>query len=159
MADNMHILEINKNEIPVGINALVIKDNKILLGLRIGNRGGSGNWGLVGGKAICGESIEETMQRELKEEANLDVKLEDMKVVNLFTTQSSESILFYQIGVLILNYSGELKNMEPQKCGELKFFDLDALPENLFLGTKGNIELFKKKEFYNSNVNFDYRNK
>ena len=45
MADNMHILEINKNEIPVGINALVVKDSKVLLGLRIGKRGGSGNWG------------------------------------------------------------------------------------------------------------------
>ncbi len=159
MADNMHVLEINKNEIPVGINALIVKDNKILLGLRIGNRGGSGNWGLIGGKARCGESIEQTMQREMKEEIDVDVKLEDMKVINLFTTQSSESILFYQIGLLISDFSGEIKNMEPEKCGELKFFDLDNLPENLFLGTKGNIDLFKSKEFYNKSVNFDYRNK
>ena len=99
------------------------------------------------------------MQRELKEEIGVDVELEDMKVVNLFTTQSSESILFYQIGLLISKYSGEIKNMEPEKCGELKFFDLNNLPENLFLGTKGNIELYKSKEFYNANVNYDYRNK
>ena len=115
--------------------------------------------GLIGGKARCGESIEQTMQRELKEEIGVDVELEDMKVVNLFTTQSSESILFYQIGLLISKYSGEIKNMEPEKCGELKFFDLNNLPENLFLGTKGNIELYKSKEFYNANVNYDYRNK
>ena len=38
MADNMHILEISKNEMTVGINALIVKDNKVLLGLRIGKR-------------------------------------------------------------------------------------------------------------------------
>ena len=66
--------------------------------------------------------------------------------------------LFYQIGVLVKKYRGEPKNMEPHKCDELKFFDLDNLPENLFMGTKGNIELYLNKKFYDKSVNYDYRN-
>ena len=49
-------------------------------------------------------------------------------------------------------------NMEPDRCDEVRFFDLDKLPDNLFLGTKGNIDLFLSGEFYNKNVNYDYRN-
>ena len=66
--------------------------------------------------------------------------------------------MFYQIGVLVKKYSGKPKNLEPKKCDELKFFDLDKLPSNLFLGTKGNIDLYLKNKFYDKSVNYDYRN-
>ena len=129
MKDNMNIVSINKNEIPIGINAIIINERgQILLGLRAGNRGGAGNYGLIGGKAINGESIEETAKREIYEETGLTVDLGDLKVINLFTTQSTADYKFYQIGVLVKKYFGEPKNMEPKKCDELRFFDLDDLP-------------------------------
>ena len=155
----MNILSIAKNELPIGINALIINDkNQILLGLRAGHRAGVGTYGLVGGKTINGETIEETAKREIYEETGLIVDINDLEVVNMFTTQSAADIMFYQIGVLVKKYSGEPKNMEPDNCEELKFFALDNLPENLFLGTKGNIELYLKNKFYDRLVNYDYRN-
>ncbi len=155
----MNIVSIDKNEVPIGINALIINDkHQILLGLRSGNRGGSGTYGLIGGKAKNGETIEETAKREIFEETGLVVNTEDLEIINLFTTQSTADIMFYQIGVLVKKYSGEPKNMEPNKCDEVKFFDLEKLPENLFLGTKGNIELYLKNKFYDKSVNYDYRN-
>ena len=159
MKNNLDILSIAKNEMTIGINALIINDkNQILLGLRAGHRGGSGTYGLIGGKTRVGESIEETCQREIFEETGLVVDMADLEVINLFTTQSTADILFYQIGVLVKKYSGEPKNMEPDNCDELRFFDFDKLPENLFLGTKGNIELYLKNKFYDRSVNYDYRN-
>ena len=155
--DNMHILSIKKNELPIGINAIILNDkNQILLGLRAGHRGGAGTYGLVGGKTVCGESIEETCSREIKEEVGLIVDPNDLEVINMFTTQSTPDILFYQIGVLVKKYSGTPVNMEPNACDEIRFFDLDNLPENLFKGTKGNIELFLKKKFYSKDVNYHY---
>ena len=159
MEDKMSVLSIERNEMTIGINALIINDkNQILLGLRAGHRAGAGTYGLVGGKTICGESIEETAKREIFEETGLVVDIDDLEVINMFTTQSTADILFYQIGVLVKKYSGEPKNMEPDHCDELKFFDFDKLPENLFLGTKGNIELYLKNKFYDKSVNYDYRN-
>ena len=157
--NNMNIIAMDKNDLPIGINALIINEqNQILLGLRAGHRGGSGTYGLIGGKVQNGEPIEVTAQREIKEETGLSVNLKDLEVINLFTTQSTKDALFFQIGILVKKYSGEPKNLEPQKCDELKFFDLDNLPSNLFLGTKGNIELYLKNKFYDKSVNYDYRN-
>ena len=159
MNDNMNIVSIAKNDLPIGINALIINENnQILLGLRAGNRGGAGTYGLVGGKAQKGESIEQACKREIFEEVGLTVEVEDLEVINLFTTQSTPDVMFYQIGVVVKAFKGEPQNMEPNKCDEVKFFDLDNLPENLFLGTKGNIELYLKNKFYDKSVNYDYRN-
>lgn len=158
MKNNMDIVSMAMNELPIGINALIINDkNQILLGLRAGKRGGSGTYGLVGGKAKNGETIEETAKREIFEETGLIVDMTDLEVINIFTTQSTPEVMFYQIGVLVKKYTGEPKNMEPNKCDELKYFDLNNLPENLFLGTKGNIELYLQNKFYDKKVNYDYR--
>ena len=158
MKDNMDIISISKNEVPIGINALIINEKKqILLGLRAGKRGGTGTWGLIGGKVKNGETIEETAKREIYEETGLNVEINDLEVINLFTTQSTPDVMFFQIGVLVKKYDGEPNNMEPAKCDELKFFDLDDLPENLFLGTKGNIELYLRDKVYDRSVNYDNR--
>ena len=158
MKDNMNVVSIKINELPIGINALIINDkNQILLGLRAGHRGGAGTWGLIGGKTRNGEAIEETCKREVFEETGLVVKSEDLEVINLFTTQSTPEIMFFQIGVLVKKYYGEPKNMEPGNCDEVRFFDLDNLPENLFLGTKGNIELYLQNKVYDNSVNYDCR--
>lgn len=157
--NNMDIVSIEKNELPIGINALILNEqNQILLGLRAGHRGGKGTYGLIGGKAKNGESIEETAKREIKEETGLTVEVEDLEVINMFTTQSTSDTVFYQVGVLVKKYSGEPQNMEPAKCDELKFFDLNNLPNNLFLGTKGNILLYLNNKFYDKSINYDYRN-
>ena len=157
--DGMNVVAIATNEVPVGINAIILNDkNQILLGLRAGHRGGAGTWGLIGGKARTGEPIEHTCIREVKEEVGLTVKEKDLKVINMFTTQSTPKYLFFQIGVLVKKWKGIPKNMEPDRCDEIRFFDLDKLPENLFMGTKGNIDLFLKSEFYNKEANYDYRN-
>lgn len=155
----MDIIVMNANELPIGINALIINNkNQILLGLRAGHRGGAGTWGLIGGKTVIGEPIEVTAQREVFEETGLKVELEDLQVINMFTTQSTPTAMFYQIGVLVKKYSGMPVNKEPDRCDELKFFDFDKLPNNLFLGTKGNIDLYLKNQFYNKSVNYDCRN-
>ena len=37
------------------------------------------------------------------------------------------------------NYSGEIKNLEPEKCKEIKWIDINNLPENTIKGIKNKI--------------------
>jgi ADP-ribose pyrophosphatase YjhB (NUDIX family) len=145
---NSNNIELDNLDLPVGINIIVINDkNEVLLGLR-SKPGyvGDGTWGLIGGKLKSNETIEQAAKRELKEESNIECNIDDLKVINLASTITATH--FLQIGVFLKKWSGIPQNMEPHKCKEVKFFPLDNLPENLFFGTKANIELFKEGKFY-----------
>ena len=45
-------------------------------------------------------------------------------------------------------YTGEIKNCEPNKCEELKWFPLDDLPDNIIPYIKEAINNYKNNIFY-----------
>lgn len=52
---------------------------------------------------------------------------------------------FVTIQVVANKFEGELKNLEPTKHSEWKWFDIDNLPENLYTPCKKFIEEYKKR--------------
>ncbi len=92
-------------------------------------------WGVPGGCQELGERFQDTIIREVKEETNLDVKEEDLELIDIVSGPSRRNdypngdvvinnTAFYRIR----NYSGELKWNEESK--KMQFFDLDNLPVN-----------------------------
>ena len=91
--------------------------------------------GLPGGCQELGERFQDTVIREIKEETNLDVKEEDLELIDIVSGASRRND--YPNGDVVINntalycirkYSGELKWDSESK--EMRFFDLDNLPEN-----------------------------
>ena len=147
-------MSFDPDDMPIGVNIILLdKNNNVLLGKRSGDRRGSGNWSLIGGKLKKGESIEDTAQRELKEEINIDVAKEDIYTVNMSTSIDSDGTQFILIGTVVNSWNGEIENMEKDKCDELRFFPLNELPENMFYATKSNLELFLSEQFYDPYFN------
>ncbi len=136
------------DNIKIGIGVLILKDNKVLLGHRCGIKDTGGifepdSWTLPGGKQEINETIFECAKRETKEEANLNIS-------NLEVFGAGDDIQpgkhYVTLYIKALEYSGELKVMEPDKLDKWEWFDLNNLPENLYSPSRKTLELYLKKE-------------
>lgn len=115
-----------------GAAAIIVNDKGQIL---LQSRADRDKWGLPGGCQELGERFQDTVIREVKEETNLDVKEEDLELIDIVSGDSRKSM--YPNGDVVFNntvlycirtYSGELKWDSESK--EMRFFDLDNLPSN-----------------------------
>ena len=115
-----------------GAAAIIVNDKEQIL---LQSRADRDKWGLPGGCQELGERFQDTVIREIKEETNLDVKEEDLELIDIVSGPSRRND--YPNGDVVINntalycirnYSGELKWNTESK--EMRFFDLDNLPEN-----------------------------
>lgn len=93
-------------------------------------------WGNPGGSMDLGETIYETIIREIKEETNLEIKKKDLKIFNIYSGEDQHHIYpngdeVYFINIIFETniYRGEIKI--DSESYELKFFDIDNLPSNI----------------------------
>ena len=137
-----------ENVIKVGLGIIIRNGNKILLGHRCDNykdTGGiyePGSWTIPGGKQEYNETILEGAIRETKEETNLNIS--ELSIFGA-TDDMQPNKHFVTIQVVANKFEGELKNLEPTKHSEWKWFDIDNLPENLYTPCKKFIEGYKKR--------------
>lgn len=134
----------------IGIAAIIFNDKNEVLLLHRKSKVGKNTWGFPGGKLDINEGLEDCIKRETKEECNINII--DLEFVNLtndimYDIEQHYVTLYYKI----LSYDGELKNMEPNKCDEIKWFNINNLPINLFSPIKNLLK--KDKLFINSLIN------
>ena len=118
-------------QVRVGVAAVIFREGRILLGERIGSHGAN-TWATPGGHLELGESIEECAQRETLEETGLEVgAFRKLGFTNdIFEKEGKHYVTLY---VVATSTSGEPQVMEPHQCKQWQWFDLDELPEPLFL--------------------------
>ena len=116
-----------------GAAAIIVnKEGKILLQYsNVINR-----WMLPGGCQELGETFEETIIREIKEETNLDVDITNLNLINIVSGPIRKHK--YLNGYIVFNntvkkkkkkYTGTIKAINESK--ELKFFSINEIPEDL----------------------------
>ena len=132
-----------RDQFYVGVNPLVIRKGKLLLGRRK-NVVGHNTWGFPGGHLEVGESIEKCAERELYEETGMRCKIFILN--NVINQIISKHKYYLQIGVEAIDVRGEPKVMEPDKCYELKWFDFNKLPKNILKWHKEQIKVFLKNK-------------
>ena len=126
---------------------LLIKDNKILLLRRCQTGFQDGNYGVPAGHLEGDETVREGCVRETKEEIGLDISPEDLEVVHVMQRKGhkDERIDFF---MTVKSYSGEIKNYEPDKCDDVRWFNLENLPDNTVDFMRVGIENYKKGIIY-----------
>ena len=108
--------------------AIIIRDGKILLGLRNYTPDKWKDisvWTVPGGRSEKGETIGETLLREITEEVGItDLKIERF-VEERPGVKPPDIVLIYRCSTL-----EEPKLMEPEKFSGWKWFGVDEIPEN-----------------------------
>lgn len=108
---------------------LLIREGKILL-LRRANTGFmDGMYGLPAGHLEGGETAREGGAREAHEEIGINIHPADMEVVHVMHRKAAQDERF-DIFMMARAHEGEVQNKEPEKCDDLSWFPLEALPEN-----------------------------
>lgn len=113
----------------VGVGVLIFKQGKVLLGKRKGSHGAD-EYGGPGGHLEYGETLEQTAIRETKEECGITIKNLRMLCVSDLLKYSPKH--YVDIGFYAEWKSGEPEVLEPEKLESWEWYDLDALPKNLF---------------------------
>lgn len=109
------------------VGAIVFRDSSVLL-IRRAKAPGAGKWSIPGGIVHLGESLEEAVVRELREEIQLEAKpLHVGKVLDRICKDATGRISYHYV---IVDYVCEVGAGEPQPASdasEAGYFEIDHL--------------------------------
>ena len=87
------------------------------------------------------------MIREAKEELNIELERENLKIKHILHHYKGNRLKFV---IYADRYCGELKIGEPDKCEKLEWFNIEQLPENMDKKAKKVLKEIKNGVFYDN---------
>lgn len=127
----------------INVDILVIRDNKVLLGLMTDKwkYNGQAVYGVPGRDIHFREKISDTVSRNIKEEFGCSIKSHKVICVN-----ANYALGNHYIGIgVTAEIDGEPKNSYPEDWQSWEWFALDKIPSNLFPATKNLIDCYLQK--------------
>ena len=126
-----------------GVGLFIFNENdEVLMQLRTDYN----KWGFPGGSMELGESFEETAQRELKEETNLEI--DELRMLGVLSGKDTyreypNGDKLYDITAIFVvkKYHGALK-VNDNESKSLQFFRIDNIPSNITDHTKKCLEKY-----------------
>lgn len=110
------------------------RGNTVAMVLRKNTGWMDGYYGLPAGKVEYGESYIEGAVREAKEEAGVDISLNDLEFAHTVHRHGEESGVYMDwvdVYFEASKWGGEPYNAEVEKSDRLDWIDLENLPENI----------------------------
>ncbi|MDX3798758.1 NUDIX hydrolase [Streptomyces sp. AK04-3B] len=110
----------------IGVGAIVHGPRGLLLGRHRG-----GTWELPGGTVEPGESLRDTVVRELREETGLRAAPSDVRLLGTFLDEAG-GIVRMTVGAVVTRWEGEPADQPDESVGDWRWHSLDRLPPALF---------------------------
>lgn len=130
------------------VHLLLVRDGQVLL-LRRRNTGyEDGRYSVVAGHLNGDEEVKAAGIREAREEAGIDIAPEDLRVVGVMHRRSDDERIDFFLAAS--SWSGEVANNEPEKCGELAWFDMADLPDEVIPYVRKGIENYRRGSWFDS---------
>jgi len=135
-------------KIPIAVHLFLLDGDKVLLLRRFNTGYEDGNYSVPAGHLDGDEEVRVATAREALEEANVKIKTEDIEMVGVMHRVSDrEGVDFFAVAK---KWTGKIKVMEKDKCDDLRWFDMDDLPENTIPYIRRAIENYKAGKTFDS---------
>ena len=134
----------NKFRIYIAAYLVLTKSDKVLLLQRANTGYQDGNYSLVAGHLDGGETAKHCIIREAKEEANITLLPQNVKVAHVMHRFATDRE-YIDIYLTASKWEGKIKNLESKKCDDLNWFKLGELPNNIIPEVKLALTNIKKK--------------
>ena len=114
--------------IPVTVHLFFLREDQILLLRRFNTDYRDGEYSVPAGHLDGGETVMSAAAREAQEEVGLHLQADDMVFSSVMhRIEGDERVDFF---VHVRKWLGEPFNAEPDKCDELRWVNIDNLPNN-----------------------------
>lgn len=137
-----------KDYIGVGGGVLIFNKKGEVLLIKRGKKSKNeiGWWTKPGGAVDYGETAIKAMEREINEETGIKIKIWGLLPYtdHLILKEKQHWVAINFLADII---SGKLKIMEPEKCEEMKWFNIKKLPKKLTQTTKEPVDNFLKGKY------------
>ena len=130
-----------RTKFPVTVHLLFFREDQILLLRRFNTGFEDGNYSVPAGHLDGDEPVRIAGQREALEEVGVHIDIKDIVFANVMHRKSDDERV--DLFVHITAWNGEPFNAEPDKCDELRWCYVDALPENTIPYVKQAIQNFR----------------
>ena len=113
---------------PVTVHLFFFRENQILLMRRFNTGFADGQYSVPAGHLDGGETVINAAAREAQEEVGVQIEPEHIHYSSVMhRREGDERVDFF---VHIQQWDGELVNAEPHKCDDIRWTNIDHLPEN-----------------------------
>lgn len=125
---------------------LILEYNGMVLLMKQTNANG-GKYTLVGGTIESDEFAKSSLIRESKEEADITLKKDNLKLVHILHKKIGEKtriVLYFKSE----DWKGEPNALERKKFKKVEWFPLDALPDNMSPTVRHVFKRYKQGDMY-----------
>ena len=131
-----------RSKFPVAVHIFFLRDTQILLMRRFNTGYEDGKLSVVAGHVDAGETVTQAVIREVGEEVGVVLDPKGIQIVHVMNRKSEDERIDFFMAVR--QWSGEIVNMEPNKCNELAWYPVTNLPQNTVPYVRHAIECFQK---------------
>jgi 8-oxo-dGTP diphosphatase len=133
----------------VAVHLLLLRGQEVLLLRRCNTGYEDGNYSVIAGHLEGNETATRAMAREASEEAGIRVAPADLRFVHVMHRKEAAAAderidLFF----VATRWEGEPHIREPDKCSELRWVALDALPPNVVPYVRAALEHYRQQRPY-----------
>ncbi|HLN63583.1 MAG TPA: NUDIX domain-containing protein [Symbiobacteriaceae bacterium] len=130
------------------VHLFLVRGDEVLLLRRFNTGYEDGNYSVPAGHLDGGEEVKSAAIREAAEEIGVTIDPADLAVAGVMHRLSdSERVDFF---VATARWSGMVANMEPDKCDELRWCHLDALPANTVPYVRRALQNYREQRWFDS---------